>query len=176
MFGQGFVIGLAPDASRVSLKIQPANVMIVQVLIGLVFECETVSMVRVPTCRRDQTRPDMRPEPNPTESNPEGSGSGSASKSYTSSSGVHPSYPSNPAARVNTSEKRLTLVDSAHGDDGVDANDDNDDEGLYKTPSRRTDLDSVEAGHYQRGGMGLPGLRYDDEVIDIAKPIEVHRY
>jgi len=120
----------------------------------------------------------MRPESDPTESNPEGSGSGSgsASKSYISSSaGVHPSYPSNPAGRINTSEKRLTLVHSAHGDDQDDQDDDNDD-GLYKTPSRRTDLDSVEAGHYHRGGMTLPGLRYDDEVIDIVKPSEVHRY
>jgi hypothetical protein len=143
---------------------------------------ETCRWSSFPPYSRDQTRPDMRPEPNPTESNPEGSGSGSgsgsASKSYTSTSGAHPSYPSNPAVRVNTSEKRLTLVDSAHGSDGdgVGDDDDDDDEGLYKTRSRRTDLDSVEAGHYQRGGMGLPGLRYDDEVIDIAKPSEVHRY
>ena len=156
--------------------------------------CFAVALALALICSRDQLRPDMRPELNPLDSHPSGSGSGSgsasASKSYTSTSGpshAHPCYPSSNVTssgnRINSSEKRLTLVDSFHGDDdhskGHDVDDDDDEdnkEGLYKSSSRRTDLDSLEAGRYDPGGVRV-GLRYDgDEVVGITKPCEVYKY
>ena len=104
---------------------------------------------------RDQIRPDMREDPEVVKSGED------TSKSYPSSgSGSYPSAHRN--SRVNSSEKRLNNLQDP-SEDGED--------GLYKTPSRRTDLGSVEAGHYTH-----PSLHYDNEVIDIAKPNEVHKF
>lgn len=83
------------------------------------------------------------------------------------SSGSAGSYPSGDrnAGRINSSEKRLNLVHDPQspGDD--------DEDDLYK-PASRTDMDSVEAGRYHQ-----PGLNYqNDEVVDIARPSEVHKF
>jgi hypothetical protein len=101
---------------------------------------------------REQTRPDMRVEQDLIESTQDGS------RTYSSSGGGR-TYPSATPARINTSEKRLTLSDE--------------DDELYKTPSHRTDLDSVEAGHFHQHRHEMS---YDNDVIDIAKPSEAHKF
>ena len=98
----------------------------------------------------------MRADPETTKSD-EG-----VSRSFPSSgSGSYPSAHRN--SRINSSEKRLNIVQDPS---------DGEEDDLYKTPSRRTDLDSVEAGRYHQQAT----LQCNDEVIDIAKPSEVHKF